>query len=1349
MSFGGSPDRSLRSRKRRLQRNGKQKDNRARQVAFEPLEDRCLLSVTAQMLADLNVFPEFPDSPLNSPRFRSLTDVNGTLFFVVDDVVHGEELWKSDGTNAGTKMVKDINPGATSAPFGLTNVGGTLFFTAGDGVHGHELWKSDGTPEGTVMVKDIRPGGNSAEINELVNVNGTLFFNANDGTNGEAIWKSDGTEAGTVLVHDIRSGIESSRIHSMTNVDGTLFLVANDGVHGWELWKSNGTSVSTTLVRDIRSGPIDSHPQQLTSVNGMLYFTADDGVNGRELWKSDGTEAGTVLVKDIDTGTTSSDPTGLIDVNGTLFFRGSDGIHGAELWKSDGTATGTVMVKDIFAGINNGFAGSSLVNVNGTLFFRGVGDFANNGAELWKSDGTETGTVLVKVIAPEFGGSQIGSEFVNVNGTLFFTAWEHAHGQELWKSDGTENGTVLVKDITPGGHAGIREMLTNVNGTLFFIADDGVRGRTLWSSYGTDTSTQLVKHIPSPTNRGSFPSEFFSFHGETYFAAQYGQLGRSLWKTDGTGTGTVLVKPLSIFGSLAAPSQFTNANDTLFFVSEFGASPELWKTDGTPAGTVRLKRFGPSLVHANALHSLTDVNGTLFFAADDGVNGLELWKSDGTEAGTVLVKDIRTGTTTIWSEFGPVVVPQSSSPNSLINYNGELFFIATGDAGSGLWTTDGTASGTTLVKEGAFDEILTDLNGDLFLRAGSALWKSDGTTVGTELVKHIGGSLIESWTSIGSTLYLSADDGVNGQELWKTDGTTAGTILVKDITPGSVGSRPTHLTNANGTLFFTADDGANGRELWKSDGTPTGTVLVEDIRAGAGSSAPRSGIPFAYNPTAAKEPLANANGTVFFVAKDDAHGTELWMSDGSADGTVLVQDIFPGSEIEGGGAGFIPEWLHLTYVNGRLFFSASDRIHGYEPWVLVTPPVEVPVETISTDLQTVVDQIQATTPNTGAAPAEVTVSLTAADELGTVIEAVEAVVQQDPGDPTVTVVMEIPATQSTLSNIIAAIDQELADGSELVVPDGLFVVIVVSLEDGTYSGQEIDLGPGVRLVIDGSGGSVVFNGASPAFTVTSGEVVISGATFVNSTDAPTILVTGGSLVLRNSQITETQSYNRAAIEIAGGLVDLGQSTDPGGNTFTLNGAGEFIRNNTLTEIPAFGNAYQISGQTFGSNITVPSRQRLIFDTATYALSLAPTAIDVGIDFGSSGINIDQNGALSLVLYGSSNFDVMQVNTGTLKLAGVAIDVISTSRADTNKDGQADLKIHFQTSAALKAALTELYSDALVDDYEGDGHYSTKQNVLLSLDGAFGELGQEFLGSDLLSVFRAGKSLTSLLASLGI
>ena len=241
-------------------------------------------------------------------------------------------------------LVKDIYPGASgpyphnSFPDKLTNVNGTLFFIANDGTTGNELWKSDGTAAGTVLVKDIHPGLEGSRSVFLTDVNGTLFFRADDGSHGDELWKSDGTEAGTVLVKDIWPGAfgpnpASSAPGNLTDVNGTLFFMANDGANGYELWKSDGTAAGTVLIKDIHPGASGSLPSNLTNVNGTLSFIAVDGVNGYELWKSDGTAAGTVLVKDINPGASGSFPDKLTNVNGTLFFSAADGTTGNELWE--------------------------------------------------------------------------------------------------------------------------------------------------------------------------------------------------------------------------------------------------------------------------------------------------------------------------------------------------------------------------------------------------------------------------------------------------------------------------------------------------------------------------------------------------------------------------------------------------------------------------------------------------------------------------------------------------------------------------------------------------------------------------------------------------------------------------------------------------------------------------------------------------------------------------------------------------------------------------------------------------------------------------------------------------------
>jgi ELWxxDGT repeat protein len=144
-----------------------------------------------------------------------LTNVGGTLYFSASDATHGIELWQSDGTGAGTSLVKDINPGSDSGcgycvdPLHLTEVAGTLYFTGYEATHGLELWKSDGTAAGTTMVKDIDTGSAWSDLSYLTNVGGTLYFSALDATHGFEVWKSDGTpvrvcQLGALRAHERR-----------------------------------------------------------------------------------------------------------------------------------------------------------------------------------------------------------------------------------------------------------------------------------------------------------------------------------------------------------------------------------------------------------------------------------------------------------------------------------------------------------------------------------------------------------------------------------------------------------------------------------------------------------------------------------------------------------------------------------------------------------------------------------------------------------------------------------------------------------------------------------------------------------------------------------------------------------------------------------------------------------------------------------------------------------------------------------------------------------------------------------------------------------------------------------------
>lgn len=406
--------------------------------------------------------------------------------------------WVSDGTPEGTARM-DAQPAPARFAHGFTPFKGKFYFQALDGQNGFELWKSDGTSAGTVLVKDINPGPGSAfhyRYSEFVVFNNELYFQADDGVHGFELWKTDGTPEGTVMVKDVNDlpPWESSLPGDFTVFKGELYFSAYNGFLNWKLWKTDGTGAGTRQVHNTAIGPRSYPPDRLPGgfeiFNNELYFVGADYANGAytgpEPWKTDGTVAGTVLLKDIYPGGDGSYPSGFTKVKDRLYFRTASGADSG-LWKTDGSTAGTQPVKNIFI-LEPPGGERPLAPLKKSVFFQGYDPLY--GYELWVSDGTQAGTRMVKDISLENGGRISDYVFGQYNvfkGELYFQTKDNINGFRLWKTDGTAEGTRLVKAAEP--RTATFGNFTRLKNTLYFT----ISGSGLWKTDGSPEGTVLVR----------------------------------------------------------------------------------------------------------------------------------------------------------------------------------------------------------------------------------------------------------------------------------------------------------------------------------------------------------------------------------------------------------------------------------------------------------------------------------------------------------------------------------------------------------------------------------------------------------------------------------------------------------------------------------------------------------------------------------------------------------------------------------------------------------------------------------------------------------------------------------------
>lgn len=506
------------------------------------------------------------------------------------------ELWRTDGTVEGTLLLlSNLYNYKDNSSIALN---GFVFFA-----HNSSLWKTDGTVAGTAIFH------NADFLSNTVSFNNKIFFITDYYPYAEELWESDGTTEGTKIVKDIAIGNDiSSTPKNLIISDNKLFFLADDNISGYELWKSDGTAAGTALVKELDIMPTgDSNPYGITEIGNKFFFTAKDAYN-EAVWVSDGSTSNTKKIY-VYNGYTND----IVKFRNHIYFE-----DGYNTMLRTNLALDSTSISPFYFFSSSG----SYLVVDTTLYFSNrTCDGFNCKYSFHKTNGITS--TLIKDFST-VGGSSL-SNLIKVGNLLFFTLSTSGTGRELWRSDGTDNGTYLVKDILPGQNNYQFMAFNQINGILIFaLYKSSSSSYELWRSDGSESGTfklQEFKALYGLQHQGQLNNTLL-------FGVSNLQSQSQLWKTDGSIANTVAIKTM-----VNIPEKFKPFMNQSVFL----AYDELWKTDGTTDGTIKLTSNN-NLHIMTDLFVLNKY--TLIFGANDYYKGVELWKTDGRTFTTSIFKDI-------------------------------------------------------------------------------------------------------------------------------------------------------------------------------------------------------------------------------------------------------------------------------------------------------------------------------------------------------------------------------------------------------------------------------------------------------------------------------------------------------------------------------------------------------------------------------------------------------------------------------------------------------------------------------------------------------------------------------------
>lgn len=409
-----------------------------------------------------------------------------------------------------------------------------------------KLAVTDGTEAGTKIVKDFAfTGVVSAAVQKIIPVQDFFYIHVNvlvsynPYTYRDELWKSDGTSEGTVLVKrfdnrgmistPIEIGSASKDYQNNTVLGNEMYFTGYSTAHGSEMWKTDGTEGGTFMVKDLYTGtaPNATSVSALTRVGSEIFFIAQS-----KLWKTDGTEAGTVML-DIP-GLTVFVTQRMANFKGKLYFIGYDSLNGNEPWVSDGSVAGTKLLKNTSARSDYYYAERRFMfkQTDKFLIFQQLNNTSNYKLTLWRTDGSEAGTVAITPFdAIDESNNDLSTDFAMNNENIYIL--------------NSVQKTIVKSNYEPNGFQSLPvtnnklESTYNFKGTLWLSSATGNWSapndfEEVYRSDGIQFSKafDLNPTVFNGNNAGSRPFGFFEVNNELYFFANPGS-GVKLYRFKG------------------------------------------------------------------------------------------------------------------------------------------------------------------------------------------------------------------------------------------------------------------------------------------------------------------------------------------------------------------------------------------------------------------------------------------------------------------------------------------------------------------------------------------------------------------------------------------------------------------------------------------------------------------------------------------------------------------------------------------------------------------------------------------------------------------------------------------------